>query len=284
MKIVIMEDLQECIDFFGECELFIEKYRKFERACRNLWNSDANLNLDLLRETAEYYVLTKHNLSEICLSHFKQCKHESDSMSVDFSSDEDTDDNDESDETDVSSNDESDETDEDETEEEEDDGILFQAESCCLEKILLPFFEAVEDKKVALSMIRKVEDSIESQYERLDQCFAPHEKKLSSKLLQEICHRVDQEGYKYFKRCSSIYVKMLTSYCKHVEKSNVLKEMFGDDYSRLLDDKVPLSKKRKIFTDQNKVAQLVEFIKENSLPDINQYIQDKQREYLEKHT
>ena len=288
-----METLQSCVDFFNECLSFKRKHRQFEIACENLDFDE--LDTESLQKVADYYVHAKNELSELC--HLKLCKHEFDDKDddtdiTDIDSDIDITDEDTDTETtdDNNSDEDTDENSYDDNEEEvkkdidEDDSILFKQEECCWEKILSPFYDALKGNKTAMVMIRNAEDRKEGEYMRLERCFKSDEKNLCAKLLQEICFNFDEEGYKYFKNCSSAHVKSLVSYCKDKIKANVLEEMFGENYKLLIDENVPLAKKRKVFKNNENIDLLINYLKENTLPAINQYIKDKQMKYIEKYT
>ena len=290
-----MEYLHTCLNFFDECYQFKERYRKFENACQNLSFEDyEDMDHDILKEAIWTFVQVKQDLSELC--HLKLCKHEFDAYS-DGDMDEDmSDSNDESyDDTDDDSEGDTEKDSEDciddsqdsvneGTSTEEDGSILFRSDECCWDKIMTPFYNAIKNKKTAEVMLRTAEDKMEDQYERLDKCFATNEKTFCAKLLQEICNKYDTEGYKFIKNCSSPHVKLLSSYCKDIIKVDVLEEIFGDNYKLLIDENVPLNKKRKIFKDNKNLDQLINYVKENTLPQVNQFINDKKQQFLEKHT
>ena len=294
-----MEHLQTCVDFFNECLSFKKKHRDFEIACENIDDFD-QLDMESLKKAVNYYVHVKNELSELC--HLKLCKHEFDQDDdldtdiTDFDSDAEVTDEDTDEETDADDGTDEDtdiDTDIDTDNEEymdvlkdidEDDSILFKADECCWEEILSPFYDVLKQNKSALVMIRNAEDRKEGEYMRLEKCFKPHEKNLCAKLLQEICYKFDDEGYKYFKNCSSAHIKSLVSYCKDKIKANVLEEMFGDNYKLLIDENVSLAQKRKLFRNNENINQLINYLKENTLPAINQFIKDKQMKYIEKYT
>ena len=309
-----MNDLETCINFFDECLSFREKYRRFERACIRLDPDD--FNDESIKEAAEYYVLVKHQLSELC--HLKFPKIEAndsedseedmdydtsvsevsndtdDDTSVsEVSNDTDDDDNNEdedsindSDSNNMSTDAEDEEVDEDDEDDEdvEDDTILFRPEQCCFDKILEPFFDALKGNKLALATIQREEDKKEEQYERLENWFEPKEKCLTAKLLQEICQGFYDKQHKFFKLCSSMHIKMLASYCKNIVKAHTLEEMFGDNYKSLIDDNVSLHKKRKIFKDKENIDKLITYLKENTLPKVHEFIQARQQQFLQKCT
>ena len=284
-----MEHLQSCVNFFNECLSFKEKLEDFELASAMLDCRIDELDTKSVKQVVEQYVYVKNELSQLC--HTKLCKHEK----MDLESDDDTDttDDETDDDTDVDSDeDSSNNTDDDNNEDNtmevdkksEDDSILFKQEECCWEKILAPFHDTLKENKVAMVMLRNAEDEMEGNYMRLEKCFESDETNLCAKLLQEICHKFDNEGYKYFKNCSSAHVKSLVSYCKDKIKANVLEEMFGDNYKLLIDENVSLAQKRKLFRNNENINQLINYLKENTLPAINQFIKDKQMKYIEKYT
>ena len=271
---------------------FKEKQRKFELACEILGYDIDEVDIKSLKNVVDYYVHVKNELSELC--HLKLCKKEFEDEDMD-SGDDDTDDetdddtdDDTNDDTDEDTNEDTDDDIEDVTEEEdskddnagEDDSILFKPDECCWEKIFTPFNNAMKQKKAAMLMLRNAEDEMEAQYMRLDQCFKSDEKNLCAKLLQEICYKFDDEGHKYFKNCSSAHIKSLVSYCKDKIKVNVLEEMFGDNYKLLIDENVPLAKKRKVFKNDENIDKLIRYVKENTLPAIDQFIKNKQMKYI----
>ena len=169
-------------------------------------------------------------------------------------------------------------------ENDEDDTILFRPEQCCFDKILEPFFDALNGNKLALATIQKEEDKKEEQYERLENWFEPKEKCLTAKLLQEICQGFYDKQHKFFKLCSSMHIKMLASYCKNIVKAHTLEEMFGENYKSLIDDNVSLHKKRKIFKDKENIDKLITYLKENTLPKVHEFIQARQQHFLQKCT
>ena len=282
-----METLQSCVDFFNECLSLKEKQSDFEFACELLGCEIDQLDPKSLKQVVENYVNVKNELSELC--HLKLCKHEA----MDLESDDNLDtSDDDTDDTDTEDTDDTDEDNEkqyyekemDEDKNEEDDSVLFKHEECCWDKLLAPFHDALKENKAAMVMLRNAEDEMEGKYVRLEECFKSDEKNLCAKLLQEICFNFDEEGYKYFKNCSSAHVKSLVSYCRDKIKANVLEEMFGENYKLLIDENVSLAKKRKVFKNNENIDLLINYLKENTLPAINQYIKDKQMKYIEKYT
>ena len=284
-----MNNIQICLTFFDDCLTFKEAYRRFKEACDTIDLDD--YDDESLKEAAEYYVQVKHELSKIC--HFKWPKSYSDSdddMDDDTSADEvsdESDDHDDQDSSNESDNMSTDGEDEEENEDEqdlEDDTILFTPDNCCFEKVLEPFFDAMKRNKLALSTIQREEDEKEEQYERLEKWFESREKCLTAKLLQEICQGFHEKQHRFFKTCSSIHIKVLASYCKNIVKANALEEMFGENYNLLIDDNVPLNKKRKIFKDKDYIDNLITYLKENTLPKVHEFIQARQKHYLQKCT
>ena len=285
-----MDHLQTCINFFNECLAFKKKHRQFEIACENLGYDYDELDMESLQKVIEHYVNVKNELSELC--HLKLCKHEfKEDENMDLDTDDDTDDETDDDTDEDTDEDAEEDTDEDAEEDtksdhdtDENTSILFKPEECCWNKILSPFNDALKHNKTAMVMTRNAEDRMESQYLRLESCFASDEKNLCAKLLQELCYKFDEEGYKYFKTCSSAHVKSLVSYCKDKIKANVLEEMFGDNYKLLIDGNVSLAKKRKLFKNDDNIDKLINYLKENTLPAINQFIKNKQMKFIEKYT
>lgn len=289
-----MDELKTCLNFFDECLTFKEKYERFERVCMSL--DPDNFDDESLKEAAEYYVLVKHELSELChleCHKYEQNEEDSDDDDMDTSLSEASDDSDDSDDSDEDSmstdgegeeGEEDDEEEEEEDDEEEDSTILLRTNQCCFDKILAPFFDAMEGNKLALSTIQREEDKKEEQCKRLEEWFTPTEKCLTAKLLQEICEGFHEKQHKFFRLCSSVHIKLLASYCKNIVKANTLEEMFGGNYKLLIDEKVPLNKKRKIFKDKENIDKLITYLKENTLPQVHQFIQAKQQEILEKCT
>ena len=285
-----MEHLQSCINFFNECLSFKEKQEDFEIASEMLGCEIDELDPKSLKQVIENYVNVKKELSELC--HLKLCKHEDMDSDDDDDDDTDTDDDtdmettdDDTDDTDSDvDNDQDIQKDMEEDKKDEDDSILFKQEMCCWEKILAPFNDALKENKTARVMLRNAEDEMEDQYMRLNKCFKDDEKNLCAKLLQEICYKFDNEGAKYFKTCPSAHVKSLVCYCKDKIKTNVLEEMFGDHYKLLIDENEPLAKKRKVFKNDENIDQLINYLKVNTLPAINEYIKNKQMEFIEKYT
>ena len=289
-----MEHLQSCVDFFNECLSFKKKLEEFELTCEMLEFDIDELDMESLKKVIGNYVHVKNELSELC--HLKLCKQEFDEEDMDVESDDDTETDDSDEETEDESDEETDNNSDEETEEDddnesddenkdldEDDSILFKPDKCCWEKILAPFYNALQENRAAKVILRNAEDEMEEQYMRLEKCFKPEEKNLCARLLQEICYKFDDEGYKYFKNCSSAHVKSLVCYCKDKIKENVLEEMFGENYKLLTDEDVPLAKKRKVLKNNENIDKLINYLKLNILPAINQYIKDKQMKYIEKY-
>lgn len=284
-----MEHLQTCVDFFKECQSFKKKHRNFEIACEELGYDFDELNMKSLQKVIEHYVYVKNALSELC--HLKLCKHEFDDEDSEDDTDDDMDvdtDEDTDNDMDVDTDEDNDMDTDDDTDMDVDidgdDNILFKPEECCWDKILSPFNAALKQNKAAMVMLRNAEDKQESEYMRLENCFASNEKNLCAKLLQEICYNFDEEGRRYFKHCSSAHVKSLASYCKDKIKANMLEEMFGDNYKLLIDENVPLTKKRKLFKDDENIDKLINYLKENTLPAIDQFIKNNQMKHIEKYT
>ena len=287
-----MDNIQICLTFFDDCLTFKEQYRRFKEACESIDLDD--YDDEALKEAAKYYVQVKHELSDIC--HYKIPKSYEDSddemdTSVSEASDDD-DSNNESDSNNMTTDgedeedphDEEDEEDNEDYDDNDDAAILFRPEHCCFDEILEPFFDAMKGNKLALSTIQREEDEKEQQYERLEKWFKYREKCLTAKLLQEICHGFNEKQHRFFKLCSSVHIKVLASYCKNIVKANALEEMFGENYNLLIDDNVPLNKKRKIFKDKKNIDNLIAYLKENTLPKVHEFIQARQKHYLQKCT
>ena len=294
-----MDDLQKCVAFFEECLSFKAKYKSFEKVCRNM--DVDKMDKHALKAAAEYYVFVKKEMSRIC--HYRKTNHDNglfgsdDEMEVDSDTESDTDMDTESDKTDSDDsdmdidNETGDETENDsdtgndsDTDSEDDDDaiILFESDDCCWDKILQPFFNAAEYNYSAFKAIQKEEDIIEDDLERMKKWFESDEKLLCTKLITEVCHNFAEDGYKFIKRCPSLHIKMLVAYCKDIDEDGVLKNIFGVNSDLIIDEDVPLNTKRKIFKDKDYITKLVTYIKENTLPMVDQFIQMKQKKYIEK--
>ena len=296
-----MDDLEKCLAFFAECLLFKAKYKDFEKVCQNM--DIDKMDKHALKEAAEYYVFVKKEMSRIC--HFKMAEHDNglfgsdDEMEVDsdddtdsdtdMDSDSNSDDTDTDMDTDNDSGDETgDDTDTDDSmstdgEDNDDDAsVLLESDDCCWDKVLQPFFNEVEHNNSAFSAIQKEEDRIEDELVRMKSWFSSDEKPLCAKLITEICLRFDEEGYKFIKRCPSLYIKMLVAYCKDIDEDGVLEKMFGVNSDLIMDENVTLNSKRKVLKDKENITKLVNYIKENTLPMVKEFIQMKQKRYLDK--
>ena len=138
--------------------------------------------------------------------------------------------------------------------------------------------------KFALNTIQREEDEKEEHYERLNEWFEMSERCLTGKLLQEICQGFNEKQHRFFILCPSLHIKMLASFCKNGVNANTLEEMFGDNYKLLIDDNVPLNKKRKIFKDKETIDNLITYLKEKTLPKVNEFIQARQQHFIKKST
>ena len=282
-----MGALQNILNFFDECLSFKDKIINFQNACSE-FNPD-EVDDESLKEAAEYYVLVKHELSQLCHYRMTKCKSDDSDDDMSISTDEDTEESDEDDEVVKSNNssmsntdgeveDEVDEVDEEDEEDDDDDSVLVKSDDCCWNEILDDFSIAVAGNKIAMSAIQGEEDDKEDTYRGLEKWFEPNERNLSAKLIHTICQNFDDQGYKFIRNCPSIYIKMLVCYCKNTKFNP--EEIFGNQSKLLIDDTVPLKQKRKILKGKENITKLISHIKETVLPSIKQCIQVKQMELL----
>ena len=99
-------------------------------------------------------------------------------------------------------------------------------------------------------------------------------------MMKEILFNFDSEGTKYFKLCESKYIKLLATYCKDNISEKTGNEMLGKNYAKIVDVEFPLNKKRKLFTNRDIIEKLLDHIRDETMPILKKYVEERQRNIL----
>ena len=94
-------------------------------------------------------------------------------------------------------------------------------------------------------------------------------------MMKEIILNYEKEGSNYFKLCDSKYVKLLATYCKDVINEERGKNMFDQNYAKIIDLEFPLNKKRKLFTKDYIIQKLMRQIRDEATPMLNAYFEER---------
>ena len=101
-------------------------------------------------------------------------------------------------------------------------------------------------------------------------------------MMKEILFNYDRDCTNYFKLCESKYIKLLATYCKDVIDEKIGNKMFGQHYAKLIDLEFPLNKKRKLFTKNEIIKKLLNHIKDEAMPILNEYLVERHDHILKK--
>ena len=300
-----MNDYYECYNFFQECSAFVIKHQNFLAACKRLKEHNEILDPKMNNSFIELFANVQKEMESTCnehkciINHHTDDESESDISDIVESEDSDeneTDDDDDSDEKESNTTNESDnEMDDNESDEEdnsEDDEMgyqedmadFFETTNCCIIELLKPFYDAMIETK-QFEVIKKIQfwnDEYEQKCLRYDRWFSPHEKDESAMMMKEILFNYDRDCTNYFKLCESKYIKLLATYCKDVIDEKIGNKMFGQHYAKLIDLEFPLNKKRKLFTKNEIIKKLLNHIKDEAMPILNEYLVERHDHILKK--
>ena len=183
-----------------------------------------------------------------------------------------------------SESDEEDNNSEDEMEYDDDMADLFETEQCCIHELLKPFYETMIETK-QFDVVRKIQiwnDEYEEKCLRFNQWFSPHEMDECAIMMKEILSNYEKEGTDYLKLCESKYIKVLSTYCKDVIDEKTGKELFDQNYARLIDLEIPLNKKRKLFTKKDVIHRLLKHIRNEAVPILNEFLVERHNNILKR--
>ena len=99
-------------------------------------------------------------------------------------------------------------------------------------------------------------------------------------MMKEILFNFDSEGTRYFKLCESKYIKLLATYCKDNISEKTGNEMLDKYYAKIVDVEFPLNKKRKLFTNRDIIEKLLDHIRDETMPILKKYVEERQRNIL----
>ena len=303
----IMGDYLECYNFFNECRAFALKHENFLAACKRIKDQNEKVDPQLLNTISELYAEIKREMESTCNEHkcivdLYDCNidMESDisdiaeSVKLDSEKEDEVDDSD-SDESEMEDNNSdkseiednskkiNDESD-DEEEGDYDDSLteLFQTYNCCIHELIDPFFQTMVETKQSeiIRRIQKLNDEYEQECLRFDEWFNSHEKDECALLMKDILFECNRQGTKYIKVCESKCIKLLATFCKDKIDSQEGKTMFGKNYEKIIDAEFPLNKKRKIFSKEKNMLELLSHIAVESMPEINEYLVERQKNII----
>ena len=301
-----MNDYYECYNFFKECSAFVIKHKNFITACKRIRENKEKLDPKVYDEFVESFAIAEKDMDSTCNEHrcivdyFPNANDETESDISDIEESDDSDqsenEDDEMDDSDTNSSDESEnEVDESESDEEDnnsedemeyDDDMadLFETEQCCIHELLKPFYETMIETK-QFDVVRKIQiwnDEYEEKCLRFNQWFSPHEMDECAIMMKEILSNYEKEGTDYLKLCESKYIKVLSTYCKDVIDEKTGKELFDQNYARLIDLEIPLNKKRKLFTKKDVIHRLLKHIRNEAVPILNEFLVERHNNILKR--
>ena len=299
-----MSPYQECYNFFKDCKAFVVLHQRFLIACKTIRDQNVKLDTQMLNLIVDLFADIRKEMNSTCQEHkciinyhlYSDDESESDISDIAESDNHESDDED-MDDTDTPG--ESDDDDESDNEDDEDDSDnednemdevdfdynmadFFQNDNCCIHELLEPFLEALKQTNQfdVVKKIRKLDDENEQSCLRFDKWFSPHEKDECVMMMKEILFNFDSEGTKYFKLCESRYVKLLATYCKDNISEKTGNEMLGKYYAKIVDVEFPLNKKRKLFTNSDTINKLLDHIRDETMPILKKYLEERQRNIL----
>ena len=301
-----MDDYYQCYNFFKECTAFVIKHKNFLAACKRIRDNNEKLEPKMYDALVDSFAIAEKDMNSTCNEH--RCivdyfQNADDEMESDISDLEESDDSDQSekeddekDVTDTSSTDESENEDnENESDEEDNNSVdemeydddmadFFETDQCCIHELLKPFYETLIETK-QFDVVKKIQiwkDEYEEKCLRFEKFFSPHEKDECAIMMKEILSNYDKKGSDYLKLCESKYIKLLATYCKDVIDEKTGKELFGQNYAKLNDLEIPLNKKRKMFTKKDVIRGLLNHIRNETLPILNEYLVRRHDHILKK--
>ena len=298
-----MSPYQECYNFFKDCKAFVVLHQRFLIACKTIRDQNVKLDTQMLNLIVDLFADIRKEMNSTCQEHkciinyhlYSDDESESDISDIAES------DNHESDDEDMDDTDTPDESDDDDESVNEDDsdnediGVdevdfdynmadFFQNDNCCIHQLLEPFLEALKQTNQfdVVKKIRKLDDENEQSCLRFDKWFSPHEKDECALMMKEIISNFEKEGTNYFKLCESKYIKLLATYCKDVINEKTGKTMFDQNYVKIIDSEFPLNKKRKLFTKNTIIHELMSQIKNETVTMLNEYLVERHDNILMK--
>ena len=311
-----MTDYLECYNFFKECRAFALKHERFMTACKRIREQNEKVDPKLLYALAELFVDIKREMESTCIEH--KCivnlydtdedmqsdissipESENDDMEEGSSTDESDNEEDEN-ETDESNNEEdenetdgseievekADDKDADVDNEDYDDDLadFFQTTNCCIHELIDPFFQAMIETKQTdvIREIQKLNDQYEQSCLRFNGWFSPHEMDECALMMKEIISHYEKEGTAYFKLCESKFIKLLVTCCRETINDKEGKNIFGENYEKIIDSEYPLNKMRKMFTKEDYMVKILDHICYNTMPDVYDYLEERQSNILQK--
>ena len=311
-----MTDYLECYNFFKECRAFALKHERFMTACKRIREQNEKVDPKLLYALAELFVDIKREMESTCIEH--KCivnlydtdedmqsdissipESENDDMEEGSSTDESDNEEDEN-ETDESNNEEdenetdgseievekADDKDADVDNEDYDDDLadFFQTTNCCIHELIDPFFQAMIETKQTdvIREIQKLNDQYEQSCLRFNDWFSPHEMDECALMMKEIISNYEKEGTAYFKLCESKFIKLLVTCCRETINDKEGKNIFGENYGKIIDSEYPLNKMRKMFTKEDYMVKILDHICYNIMPDVCDYLEERQSNILQK--
>ena len=300
-----MNDYYECYNFFKECSAFVIKHQKFLAACKRIRDNNEKLDPRMYDVFVAAFANAEKDMDSTCNEHkcIVNLYDSDDEMESDISDLEESDDSDQSekeddekDVSDTSSTDESEnEVEENESDEEDNNSVdemeydddmadLIETDQCCIHELLKPFYETLIETK-QFDVVRKIQiwnDEYEEKCLRFDKFFSPHEKDECAIMMKEILSNYDKKDTDYLKLCESKYIKLLSTYCKDDIDEKTGEELFGQNYAKLNDLEIPLNKKRKMFTKKDVIHRLLNHIRNEVLPILNEYLVERHDHILKR--
>ena len=299
-----MADYFECYNFLKDCSAFATMHQRFLSACQRIKDHKEKVDPKMLDTIAELFVGAKREMESTCIEHksifdLYDSDMERDISSIPESTNSETENDaeketDESEkETDVSENEGDNDMSDEEAEDsdadvdehyDEDMADLFHTTNCCIHELIDPFFQAMIETK-QFDVIRKIQlwnDECEQKCLRFYKWFSPHEKDECALMMKEIILNYEKEGSNYFKLCDSKYIKLLATYCKDVINEERGKNMFDQNYAKIIDSEFPLNKKRKLFTKDYIIKKLMRQIGDEATPMLNEYFEERHNDILKK--
>ena len=290
-----MSPYQECYNFFKDCKAFVILHQRFLTACKTIRDQNVKLDTQMLNLIVDLFADIRKEMNSTCQEHkciinyhlYSDDESESDISDIAES------DNHESDDEDMDDTDTPDESDNEDDSDNEGIGVdevdfdynmadFFQNDNCCIHQLLEPFLEALKQTNQfdVVKKIRKLDDENEQSCLRFDKWFSPHEKDECVMMMKEILFNFYSEGTKYFKLCESKYIKLLATYCKDNISEKTGNEMLGKNYAKIVDVEFPLNKKRKLFTNRDIIEKLLDHIRDETMPILKKYLEERQRNIL----
>ena len=301
-----MDDYFESYNFFKECTAFANMHQRFLSACQRIKDHKEKVDPKMLDTIAELFVGAKREMESTCIEHksiinLYDSDMESDISSIPESTNSETENDieketDESEkETDVSENEDDSDMSDEEAEDrdadvdeddyyDEDMADLFHTNNCCIHELIDPFFQAMIETKQTevIREIQKLNDQYEQSCLRFNGWFSPHEMDECALMMKEIISNYEKEGTAYFKLCESKFIKLLVTCCRETINDKEGKNIFGENYEKIIDSEYPLNKMRKMFTKEDYMVKILDHICYNTMPDVYDYLEERQSNILQK--